>query len=116
MQKLDLSHAGKFTERAEALLKAILDANGAGEFGAGIGLLPDGDQIGILVSFDEIATVFLPREARALVEIITEANKEEAPYSRAVGRVLDHLISDLTSLAEEAEHAERTMVLNETRH
>ncbi len=121
MQRLILSHTGTFSERASGLFRAIIASNGSGELGSGIGLLPESSDLGVLISFnDDFSTAFRLSEVKGLIEIISETTAEEDPYSRKVGAIFDHLVPDLTSLAEEVERIERAKTAerlnNETTH
>ena len=120
MQRLDLTHTGKFSQRAGSLLRAILQNKGQAELGSGLGLIPGRNDIGIMVSFNgDLATIFLPREAKALIEIITDTDAQEEPYSPQSAKILNQLVSDLQSLVAEAEEFHKQQIdqsLDATKH
>ena len=111
MDKLELTHSGKFSERASAMFTIIFDSKGEVEIGMGLGFSPTGKEIGILVTLGKsFSTVFLPKEARAVVEIIEDTNEEEAPFSVGVERIFKHIVSDLKELANKAEELQREAI------
>ncbi len=109
MPALNLTHTGKFSKRAGEMFSIIFAENGRIELSMGIG--SKGGKVGIMVGLDDsFSTVFLPKEARALVEIITETNLEEEPYSPQVKRVMASLVSQLNERIVQAERLQAEQI------
>lgn len=104
-----LSNTGKFSERVGELFNVILNEDGDIELGLGLGM--NGGTVAIVVTVnDRMSTAFVPREAMAVVKIISETMEEVSPDNFNVKRVLDHLAANLSELAGKADELQQEQV------
>jgi hypothetical protein len=112
LEKLQLTHQGKFSERCSGIFSILLSERGDVDIAMGLGMAGDGKNVGVLIDINDgkFSTAFTAKEAKAVAEILESTMKEEEPPTRKLREMFEHIISGCLDLAAQASELQRMRV------